>query len=244
MTLTQEMLRHQAARRIRAARPDLAGRRDLSTAAELISVHEEVTAMPAATEPAVVCVVRRFDLGSLIRGNCEFATGLAEEQVSDWRRSFTRTIFLAGNPRNLLDRFTFAHISHDGAAAWTYPSTMDKSAALRRLLKLFHGPRHLPVRSVPLVEIPGRAPPDRAPVRRELYIATAGVAVTDSLVNLNHLLAEAVFDGLIGPGDQLAVRQVPRLVGVSEPFEALRVSLDHTSPDRFRAYAGLTRGER
>ena len=229
MRLTQELLRDQVIRRIRAARPELTGL-DL---ADLVALQAE---MAARSNTVVCCVVRRLDIGSFARGVCAFAGGLVGERASAWRRSFTRTIFLAGNPENLTGRFQFAHVTPDRLAAWTQPSTIDSSRTLSRLLKLFDGPYPLPPEPARAITLPG--PRGRT---RELYLSTAGVTIADTLVHLNHLLAEAVLDGVIGPRDRLVLRQVPRLVGVAQPFEALRVGLDPVAPDRLRAFAGLTK---
>jgi hypothetical protein len=243
VSLTQDTLRDHAARQIRVSRPELARRADTSTTAGLLEAHREVVSAEEPGATAVSCVVRRFDLVSLIRASCAFAAGLDADRVSAWRRSFTRTIFLAGNPRNLAGRFDFAHIGEDGVTAWTHPSTVDETATLRRLLKLFEGPRELPPWPAVRIPVPGPVTRPARPVRRNLYLATAGVSAADGLVHLNHLLAEAVFDGLIRAGDELVLRQVPRLTGVTEPFEALRVGVDQSSPIRLRAYAGLSTGD-
>ncbi|GGP66855.1 DUF6182 family protein [Streptomyces melanogenes] len=238
----QERLREAAAARIRAARPELADAHDLTSAEGLIAVRARIAEEAAAPEHLAAVVVGRFDLASWARATCEFALGLGPEQAAAWRRSFTRTVFLAGNPDNLRERFSFAHFADDGSAAWTGPGPAADSAGLRRLLKLFDGPRPLPVRADTVVEVPPRAGrrPDRPPVHRELHIAASGCRVSDALVHLNHLLAEAVLDGLIRPGDTLTIRHVPRLTGLTDHFAALRVDTDPTLPGRLRAAAGLT----
>lgn len=237
----QERLREAAATRIRAARPELADAHDLTSAEGLLAVRARIAEDSAAPEHLAAVVLGRFDLASWTRATCEFALGLDPEQAADWRRSFTRTVFLAGNPDNLRERFSFAHVADDGSAAWTGPGPAADSAGLRRLLKLFDGPRPLPVGADTVVEIPPRAGhPDRRPVHRELHIAGAGLRVSDALVHLNHLLAEAVLDGHIGPGDVLTIRHVPRLTGITDHFAALRVDTDPTLPGRLRAAAGLT----
>ncbi len=243
MTIGPELLRDEAVRRIRSARPDLARGLDLSTASGLIAAQQEIAARAEATQVIAVAVVRGFDLVPWIRGTCAYAAGLLPEEVAAWRRSFTRTIFLAGNPDNLLDRFAFAHVSEDRSAAWIPPAEETALVPLRRLLKLFDAPGPLPPHPLLTVEIPERADRPRVgrPVRHGLYLATAGVTVAGAMVHLNHLLAEAVLDGLLAPGDALTVRQVPRLTGVSEPFEALRIAGEEGRPDRLRAFAGLTK---
>lgn len=222
MNLSQEALREHVAGRIRAARPSVV----LSTLDALVRFQREVQEEPEGT--AVVCVVRRFDLDGLVRGAREFAAGLAPDERPAWRHSFTRTAFLAGNPANLAGRFRFAHVTPD--LAWTPPSTMDSLAPLRRLLKTFDGPRRL------------SAPPGGGD-GHELHVATAGVSVAQSLVHLNHLLTEAVFDGVLGPADPVSVRCVPWLGGVTGPFDALRIAGDPAAPGRLRVYAALKRRE-
>lgn len=230
MSIGPELLLDEAVRRFRAVRPDLARGVDLSSVSGLAVAQRSL-----GVEVTVVSVVRHFDLVPWIRGTCAFAAGLPFSLVPAWRRSFTRTIFLAGNPDNLTDRFSFAHVSEDGGAAWTAPATEQSLGPLRRLLKLFSGPAELASQRPLPVEVPGV--PVRPPVRRELYVAVAGVPVAEVMVHLGHLLAEAVLDGLLSPGDPLTVRLVPRLSGITSPFAALRIG---SEGDRLRAFAGLT----
>lgn len=229
MTFTQEALRDRVAERIRLSRPDSYSR-DLSADELLRSVRQETD-----DGVAVVSVMARFDLASWIRGTCAFAMCLPAEQVPAWRRGFTKTIFLAGNPANLADRFTFVHV--DRSVAWTAPMPSSDSYTLRRLLKLFEGAAALPVQDEFVVRVPGAR---AGSVRRVLYVTTAGMTIADSVVHLNHLLVEAVLDGLVGAGDQLLVRQVPKLLGIGARFDSLRIGPDPTSVERLCAFGGLT----
>jgi Family of unknown function (DUF6182) len=179
-------------------------------------------------------------MAAFIAGTCTFAASLPAEQATGWRRSFTRTIFLAGNPHNLRDRFAFHHTDPDGAIAWTLPATLHAHTPLRRLLRLFDGSGALPPPATVAVPV---SVPDTRQVEHDLYVASTGVTVGDCLVHLGHLLAEAVLDGLVAGGDRFAVRYVPRLVGMAGPFEALRVAADPDDPDRLRAYAALARSQ-
>lgn len=77
-------------------------------------------------------------------------------------------------------------------------------------------------------------------MHRDLYYATARVSVAEGLVHLNHLLAEAVLDGLVGPGDRLTLRPVPRLTGLERTFTAVRAETDVHRPHTLQAYAALT----
>jgi hypothetical protein len=233
MTLTQDALHDRVAERIRLSRPDCHDR-DLSSHESLLSVQREADADGGI---AGVSVIARFDLASWIRGTCAFALRLPAEHVPAWRRSFTRTIFLAGNPANLADRFSFVHVDRDRSVAWTAPLPPSASYTLRRLLKVFEGAAALPVRDEFVVRLPGTRP---GATRRVLYVTTAGMTVADSVVHLNHLLVEAVLDGLLRPGDRLLVRQVPRLVGIGERFDALRIGPDPAGAGRLRAFGGLT----
>jgi hypothetical protein len=237
MSLTQEILHAELAGRVRAARPDLAAATDLSTIDGLLAVQAALGGAGPEAGTNVVSVVREFEPAAWIRGTFAFAAGLTRDQAAAWRKSFTRTYFLAGNPANLRDRFGFAHIAEGGSAAWTHPGEAASNRPLRRLLKLFDAPAPLPHRPRLEVGLPGGPPTGRT---RTLYLATAGATVDRSLVHLNHLLAEAVFDGLLHRGDRLVVRQVPRLVGVPGPFAALRIGTDPANPRLLRAFAALT----
>ncbi|WP_447002187.1 DUF6182 family protein [Saccharothrix isguenensis] len=239
MTITQQVLRDHVAQRIATARPDLARLHDLSTVDGLAGVE----ACVAEDGTTVVAVVRRFDLVSWTRGTVAFAAGLDPERAAKWRRSFTRTVFLAGNPVNLVDRFAFAHVDDIGSTAWTAPAPGPVHAPLRRLLRTFSGSREVAPSGDVLIDLPGGGGGRRA--RRVLYLAGSGTTVERFMVHMNHLLVEAVLDGIVSPGDRLVVRRVPRLVGVPGPFDALRVDIDPVCPGRLRAVMGLTEeGER
>jgi hypothetical protein len=241
---TQELLAEKARERLLAARPGL----DLpDSPAELAALlagrwEPEDAGQDSAGQDgvhSVVAVVRRVDTVSWLRGTCAFAFGMAPERAAAWRRSFTHTVFLAGNPRNLRDRVAFDHVAEDASLAWHGPAEPRASVGLRRLLKVVSGAAPFPVRPPQRVDVPAGAA-RRRPVHRDLYVATAGVSFGQALVHLNHLVAEAVLDDLVGPGDRLTLRRVPRLPGVPTPFAALRVDADPAHPDRLRAFAGLT----
>lgn len=241
MTASQELLRAEVVRRIVSVRPDLVAHLDLSTADGLLAARQEITEAAQDAKVLAVCVVRDFDLLAWVRSTCEFAAGLDRSAAADWRRDFTRTIFLAGNPVNLEDRFAFGHVADDGSAAWQRPAPAEESTALRRLLKLFDGSAELSTRPSTVVRVlTDQAPRGRAPVRRELHVATAGVTIADSLVHLNHLLVEAVLDEIVGPGDELVVRQAPWLSISAGPCAAVRIDGTRDHPDRLRVYAALT----
>jgi hypothetical protein len=241
VTISQELLREEVARRISAARPELAARLDLLTPDGLSAAQEEISRAAQDARVLAICVLRGFDLPTWVRATCAFAGRIDRAAAADWRRDFTRTVFLAGNPDNLRDRFVFGHLADDGSAAWQDPAPLENSATLRRLLKLFDGSAELPTRPPAVVRVlADQDPQGRVPVRRELYVATAGVTIADCLVHLNHLLVEAVLDDVVGPGDQLIIRQAPWLPGLAGPFAALRIANAPGRPDQLRAYAALT----
>ncbi|GAA3083899.1 hypothetical protein GCM10017562_61920 [Streptomyces roseofulvus] len=239
--LGPERLLAVAAGRLRDARPDLAARFDLTTLHGLLDAR---AALAAEEDPAggvlAVVVVDRFRLPEWVAETCRFALSLPEERAEPWRRAFTRTLFLTGRPGNLTERFAFDHVAEDGSAAWCGPAPGAATTALRRMLKTFSGTRELSAWPPVTVEVPAPGGTVRPPVHRDLYVATARVTVSELLVQVNHLVVEAVLDGLIAPGDRLTLRPVPRLTGTTVPYAALRVDTDPHGPRGLRAYAGLT----
>lgn len=242
MTLTRELLLTTAAERLRLARPELTARLDLSDTEALVRAKAAVAGQDGPADAAsVVAVIGRFSLPQWVRETCRFALSLPPDRADSWRRSFTRTVCLAGQPANLRERFAFDHIADDGSAAWLGPTTDAAALPLRRLLKTFDGARPAGAWAPVTVETPARdGSGTRRPVHRDVYVATARTTVSDLLVQVNHLLAEAVMDGLIRPGDRLTLRSVPRLAGLAVPFAALRVDIDTHRPRELMAYAGLT----
>jgi hypothetical protein len=230
VTLTPELLRSVAVARLRETHPDLAV--DACTPNALRE-------LAPRGDTVVVAVIGRFSLPDWVRETCRFALATPAERHGPWRRSFTRTVHLAGWPDNLRDRFAFDHVAADGSVAWVGPGPDAGTATLRRLLKTFHGGRELRTWAPVTVGIPGDAPPG-GPVHRELYVATTNMTVARAVVQVNHLLVEAVMDGLIGPGDRLTLRAVPRLTGLTAPLAALRVDADSHRPQELQAYAALT----
>ncbi|WP_330349985.1 DUF6182 family protein [Streptomyces sp. NBC_00582] len=244
----QRALRAAAAERLRRARPELAARHDLSTPTGLAAAGAAAAA-DDGHDTVVAVVVRELDLAVWARQTCAYALGLGAEEATAWRRAFTRTVFLAGNPEQLGARFPLVRLAPDRSAAWTAPGPRAATTALRRLLRLLQAPAQVPTgRDLPF-EVPHPAsydvagavrPPVRPPVRRDLCLATADCTTADALIHLNHLLAEAVLDGLIAPGDRLTLRRTPRLTDHRADFAAVRAVPDEHRPDRLRLAAALT----
>ncbi|MGW2261689.1 DUF6182 family protein [Streptomyces sp. NPDC001780] len=240
MTAARRALLDAAGRRIAAARPELARRHDLTTMEGLLAARAGIASEEDTEAVLATVVVHHLDLPEWIRSACAYAFALEAGAAAAWRASFTRTVFLAGTPDHLRARFSFAHIAADGSAAWTAPAPAGAPSSLRRLLKLFDGAAPVTGGADTAVRLP-RAPggPDRPGTDRELYLAVAGRTVSDALVDLHHVLAESVLDGMIRPGDRLMLRQVPRLTGEVPRLAALRV-VPETS-GRLRATAGLSK---
>ncbi|MBZ3906424.1 DUF6182 family protein [Streptomyces griseiscabiei] len=252
----QRALRTALRERFSRAHPELTSRHDLSTTEGLASVG---AASAEADTTLVAVVVRDLDLAAWAGQTCAFALGLDAAQGAAWRRAFTRTVFLAGNPAELRARFPFARMTRDASVAWTAPGPPAATAALRRLLKLLHAPAEVPNGGDiafdvphpklqvlhPVLRVPGPASggapaPSCPPVGGVVHLATADCTMSAALVHLNHLLTEAVLDGLVAPGDRFVLRGVPRLTAGPEPFDAVRVVPDERLPDRLRLAAALT----
>ncbi|TPQ18602.1 DUF6182 family protein [Streptomyces sporangiiformans] len=248
MTLSPEMLLTVAADRLRTARPEMAARLDVSTPDALRDAKAAIASreVDGPADGAVVAVIGSFSLPRWVHETCRFALSVPADRAVPWRRSFTRTLFLAGRPDNLRERFAFDHIADDASSAWVGPAADRTTTALRRLLKTFSGARELSAWAPVAIAVSGPAasgapsPPSRPHVHRDLYIATSGLTVSDMLVQVNHLLVEAVLDGLIRPADRLTLRAVPHLSGLAVPFAALRVDTDVHRPHELQAYAALT----
>ncbi|TLS44718.1 hypothetical protein FE633_19050 [Streptomyces montanus] len=232
--------------RIRVTRPDLVADLDLNSMADLERARTRITDDAARQDAVVVAVVREPDLPRWAAQTCAFALALEPARARAWRRAFTRTLHLAGQPLRLAERFRFARVAPDGSVGWTDPLPEADTLPLRRLLKAFAGTQELSPRAPATVQVPhpfeASAPrcAPRTPVHRDLYYATARVTVAEGLIHLNHLLAEAVMDGLIGPGDRLTLRPVPRLAGYERTFAAARVEADVHRPRTLQIYAALT----
>ncbi|KJE21076.1 hypothetical protein FF36_04581 [Frankia torreyi] len=254
MRLSQTVLRAELELRVRALRPDLAPSPTAPCQAGEVWSSALGSQPPPDARTSAVVVLRSFDLPTWIRETCVFAARASPERAADWLRSFTRTVFLAGNPDNLRGRFRLDHVAPDGNVAWVGPGPDEETATLRRLLRTFDGERVLGAGPALTVDLPRLAPgppppagaaahggPTGAPGhRRDLYLAVAGTTVARALVTINHLLVEAVLhDELTGPC-RLRIHRVPRLVGLRAAPAALRVGADQSNPDRLQALACLT----
>lgn len=209
-----------------------------------------VAAAARSQEPALsaYAVLRELDPTGLACAVAALAAGLPADTRLRWRRAFTRTVFLTGNPANLAGRFAFDHVADDGSVALIGPQEPDAMLGLRRLLPLVADG---PLPSLPPGEprtVPGRVRADRPVADRpvadrpargwRVTVATAGVGTAGYLVHLGHVVAEAVLDGHLHPGDRLSVRHVPRVL--RDGAVTVRVHADGYDENRLRAYAALT----
>lgn len=251
--LGQEELRRAAAARLHRVRPDLLDGADADL--ERLLRARDALAEEDGRGAHAVAVVRSYAPARWIAQACAFGLSLRSrhdaERVVAWRRSLTRTVFLAGDPRRLQRRFDFHHLAPDGSVGWCAPAPPAATAPLRRLLKTLHVPVGAPaIPPTPVLVPDAGRPARRAPLRRQLYVATARTPLPRLLVHTHHLLVEAVLDGLVEPGDCLTLHHVPSLGGLRADFAALRVDAEEPpahgapAPPRLRAWAALTRGER
>lgn len=236
---TQDALHAELARRVRAA---AAGPDEPPIAREpgppgVPSLGELAACEQAAPDTTAVAVLHRFDPAAFARSSVTFALGVRGSARASWFQAFTRTLFLAGSPANLTGRFAFSHVAPDGSVAWLGPVPHASTTGLRRLLKRFDGDAAADLPATVEFTVPG---PAGGPVHW-CHVATAGVTLSDYLVNVNHVLAEAVLTGTIGPGHRVVLSHPPRLAGAAGPYRVLRVHRDGTDPTRLRAYAGLSR---
>ncbi|MFI1102952.1 DUF6182 family protein [Streptomyces melanogenes] len=152
--LTQRRLRAEAFQRLRQVRPELAAAGGESDLAALLAARARVAERPDADAVQAVAVVCHFDPAVWVRDAAAFALGLAPGTAAAWRHSFTRTVFLAGNPANLLGRYSFDRLAEDGSVGWCGPAPAESSAGLRRLLKLFQSTAAFPVGPPRTVTVP------------------------------------------------------------------------------------------
>ncbi|UWU95725.1 DUF6182 family protein [Bradyrhizobium sp. CB1015] len=230
MKLTQEWLRGAFEERLSFAHPGL-DRRDLPRTAD-----HAATDWQSNGGVAAVAVLREFAPAAFAESCVRFAQSLDEDASRLWRRNFTRTIFLVGNPGRLSVRFAFDWLAADGSIGWIAPAPPDATLWLRRLLCLFRG-------GDTLADISdfGVAAPDGHPaITRTVYVATAGIGPADYLVHLNHILAEGVLSGELPRDCGVSVRHIPKLSGREAEFGALRIHFANGT-ERLRAYAGITR---
>jgi len=212
-----------------------------------------------------VTLVRDLEPVAFIQDALRFALGLPGELSAPWLRSFTRTLFFAGNPASLAGRLAYRHVADDGAVAWLGPAAPDATRTVSRALRLFQGPGVWPGALPPIgIRVPATAPAAAAPVTAvpvtaapaagtsvELRIACGGVSAAEYLVHLHHVLCEAALRGLVRPGDLMDVAHVPGLdiddVDVADVIHAggagthVRIAQDPAGGGDLRLYAHLRR---
>ena len=157
---------------------------------------------PGTAESAVLVLLRSVRLADLVHGAREFAAALEPAAAAAWRRSWTRTLFLFGNPANLIPSIAARVVAPGGSAAWLGPFPGARRPGVSRLLKPVSGglpelPRDL--------DLPGTGP------RRVLQVAVGGLRLVDYLVHLHHTLAEAVLLGRLRPEEPLRLSHRPAL---------------------------------
>jgi Family of unknown function (DUF6182) len=194
-----------------------------------------------ASELYVVVVVRDLDPAAFVHGTLEFALSIPSQLRDPWYRTFTRTLFFAGNPLSIAERFECSHLAPGGEIGWLGPAGRRAHLGLRRMLRLFRAPGPAAPPATLELTVPGGPPTGRSATLR---MATAGVSTQEYLIHLNHTLCEASLRGLLGPGDALSLSHTHEL----DPTEArshdggpsqLRIAEDARRPGRLRLYASL-----
>ena len=168
-----------------------------------------------------IAVVRSFDAAEFIRASVQFARGLPADLGREWLASFTRTVFLAGDPCNLSTRFPGGQLAPDGESVWFSPSGLDEMQSLSRLLRPFRGPLGVPAAHGVRVVLD-----EESSTTVRLCVATDGLGVEDYLIHVNHVLAEACLQGLLDGVSAIELTHAGAIEVIEEPYSYLRVLPD------------------
>ena len=218
----------------------------LATAA--VNRLEEASASGGDTGLGVAVVVADVRPEVFHAATIGFALSVPADLGAAWRRTFTRTVFLAGLPRTVASRHPHRYAAPDGTLSWHGPASTGDLLGLSRLLRMFHGPAPVRPPAAPLtVTVPGTPTGHVA----EATVATADVSVADYLVHTHHLFAEATLRGLIRAGDTVRIAHRPDLDGSVRPdldparadVVQTRIARDRRDTDRLRLHA-LLRSDR
>lgn len=184
----------------------------------------------------VLVLVRSLRLADLVQGARGFAAALEPAEAAAWLRSWTRTMFLFGNPANLPVTAPARIVAPGSSAAWLGPFAQGHRPGLGRLLKPVTG--RLPQLPGDL-DLPGNGP------RWRLQVAVAGLSLADYLVHLHHTLAEAVLLGRLGPDEPVRLSHRPTLaVGVGRGLpDYARVLPEPEDTGLLRLHTWLSRAE-
>jgi len=182
-----------------SAHPQLADL--LAERAEWVTGRPDGSPDPSTADTTVLVLLRSLRLADVALGAREFAAGLDPGAAAAWRRSWTRTRFLFGNPANLTPPSRARVIAPGMTAAWLGPFN-SRLPGLSRLLKPVTG--RLPELPHDL-DLPGTG------ARRVMHVAVAGLSLAGYLVHLHHTLAEAVLLGRLRPDEPLRLSHRPML---------------------------------
>lgn len=189
---------------------------------------------------SVPVAVRVFAPAAILAGAMAFAAALSTVDADAWLRSYTRSLFLFGNPANLAARYPPALVAAGGQAAWLGVYDARRAEHVRRLLR--------PVCGV-LPADPGRLDTVVGPDARPgwlLQVAVRDLDLPRYLVHLHHTAAEAVLTGVMPAGATVALRHVPDLDPAAARLGGCGYARVHPLPppaDRpaLRLYTVLTR---
>ncbi|MET7422529.1 DUF6182 family protein [Dactylosporangium sp. NPDC005555] len=187
----------------------------------------------------VLVVLRDVDLTDLVNGARSFAAGLDDAEADAWRRSWTRTRFLFGDPANVGQRTPLRFVARSGRMAWLGPFPAGRLPGISRMLRPVTGV--LP--DLPAIHDVADTPAWRASPGppRQLHVAVRGLSLADYLVHLHHTVAEAVLRGRLKPGEPLQLVHKMDLDGlaVGKDDAYARVHFGFAGPPSLRLYTLL-----
>ncbi|MFF3182729.1 MULTISPECIES: DUF6182 family protein [Rhodococcus] len=189
------------------------------------------------TDLCAVAVVSRFSPAVFVESSYGFAARLSPEMRTAWCASYTRTVYLAGDPENISVRFPPNYCSVDGSIAWFGPDTAAAMASLRKLLRPLVSTFEIGDAFTVVRSVDGARLSDRTAV---LALERRETTAERYSIHSNHVVSEALAMGLLDATDSIQLRLVDRIDPEDGPYDYLRVAADRDRPESLRCYAGLT----
>jgi hypothetical protein len=191
--------------------------------------------METVPEDKVIVVIKSFDWEEYINALFEFNNKLSKQQKENWFKTFTRTIYLFGNPAKL-DNYESLFAYRSENLAITFPGKTSEYRGLQLLLRLVNTNKEYMLNDQTICIAANQSKKNNQIAKLEVNLSE--LKFERVLTHISHIINESLILNRINDIDSINISSVEE-INIPPDYTNIRIDIDETNYEKLRTYCLL-----